>query len=103
LGAALRARSNGVDDRTVETSRERKSESRETTFAQDVDDQAILGETLERLVAELCRGLEAGAFSGRTVTLKIRLRPFRTYTRSRTIDLATRDPVVIGRVARELL
>jgi DNA polymerase-4 len=103
LGAELRARANGLDDRTVETSRERKSESRETTFAHDVDDERQLAETLERLVADLCRGLEASGVRGRTVTMKIRLRPFRTYTRSRSIDLHTRDRATIGRIARELL
>jgi DNA polymerase-4 len=103
LGAELRARANGVDDRGVVTERERKSESRETTFARDVDDEGQLAETLERLVADLCRGLEASAVRGRTVTLKIRLRPFRTYTRSRTIERPTRDSRAIGEVARDLL
>jgi DNA polymerase-4 len=53
-------------------------------------------------VADLCRGLAAGGLRGRTVTLKIRLRPFRTYTRSRTIEVHTRDRSTITRVAREL-
>jgi DNA polymerase-4 len=103
LGPSLRARAHGVDDRPVVTEREPKSESRETTFAQDVDDPQALRETLERLVGDLCGGLEASRLRGRTVTLKIRLRPFRTYTRSRTIDAHTRDPAVIAGVARELL
>ena len=38
-GAELQARANGVDDRTVETEREPKSESAETTFAEDVSDR----------------------------------------------------------------
>jgi DNA polymerase-4 len=91
LGASLRARANGRDERPVETEREPKSESRETTFARDVDDLELLTETLDRLVADLCRGLAAGGLRGRTVTLKIRLRPFRTYTRSRTIEVHTRE------------
>jgi DNA polymerase IV len=103
LGPSLRARANGVDDRSVVTEREPKSESRETTFAHDVDDQRFLEETLERLVEELCRGLDQGGVRGRTVTLKIRLRPFRTFTRSRTIDAPTRDRPTVSRVARELL
>jgi DNA polymerase-4 len=103
LGPALRARANGIDERPVVTEREPKSESRETTFAQDVDDQQFLEETLDRLVEELCRGLDRGGMRGRTVTLKIRLRPFRTYTRSRTIDAPTRDRPTVSRVARELL
>jgi nucleotidyltransferase/DNA polymerase involved in DNA repair len=37
------------------------------------------------------------------VTLKIRLRPFRTHTRSRTLDAPTRDPERVRSVSRELL
>jgi DNA polymerase-4 len=37
------------------------------------------------------------------VRLKIRLRPFRTYTRSRTIEAPTCDAAVVGAIARELL
>ncbi len=37
------------------------------------------------------------------MTLKIRLRPFRTHTRSRTIEEPTRDPERVRSVARELL
>jgi DNA polymerase-4 len=103
LGRALHARANGNDDRPVETERERKSESRETTFATDVDDPAVLRETLERLVDDLCRNLASSGHRGRTVTLKIRLRPFRTYTRSRTIENPTADRAVVGAVARDLL
>jgi DNA polymerase-4 len=102
-GRSLHRRANGYDDRAVETRRVRKSESRETTFAHDVDDPAVLRETLDRLVADLCRNLESGGQRGRTVTLKIRLRPFRTFTRSRTIEQPTADRAVVGAVARELL
>lgn len=103
LGAALRARANGVDNRPLSTVHERKSESRETTFATDVDDQDVLRETLDRLAENLCRGLEKGHFRGRTITLKIRLKPFRTFTRSRTIEEHTRSRATISRVAHELL
>ena len=37
------------------------------------------------------------------MTLKIRLRPFRTHTRSRTLDEPTRDPERVRSVAGELL
>ena len=103
LGAAIRARANGIDDRPLEVERERKSESRETTFATDVDNPGVLRETLERLVTDLCAGLAAGGYRGRTVVLKIRLRPFRTYTRSRTLDAPTRDASAVGAVALGLL
>jgi DNA polymerase IV len=103
LGASIRARANGMDERPLETEREPKSESRETTFAHDVGDRALLHETLTRLVADLCQALARGGYRGRTVTMKIRLRPFRTYTRSRTLDAPTRDPAIVGTVARGLL
>ncbi len=102
LGRILHARANGIDDRPVVAERERKSESRETTFVEDIDDRQALRDVLARLVDELCRSLEANGRSGRTITLKIRLRPFRTYTRSRTLDSPTNDRHVIGSAAREL-
>jgi DNA polymerase-4 len=103
LGAELRDRARGHDDRPVVTEREQKSESRETTFPHDVSDRAALNATLDELSESVARGLAEGGHAGRTVTLKIRLRPFRTHTRSRTIDDHTCDPTVIRAVARRLL
>ena len=103
LGAELRDRARGIDNRKLSTTRERKSESCETTFAQDVSDRGVMEETLDRLSARVCEGLQRHGYRGRTVTLKIRLRPFRTYTRSRTLESHTADPTVVRSVARELL
>lgn len=103
LGGVLQARANGRDERGLETRREPKSESRETTFAADVENPVVLRETIERLVADLCERLGESGYTGRTVTLKIRLRPFRTYTRSRTLDSPTRDASTVAGVARALL
>jgi DNA polymerase-4 len=103
LGRELRDRARGHDDRQVVTEREPKSESRETTFPSDVSDRAILGDTLDRLADSLCRGLTESGYAGRTVTLKIRLRPFRTHTRSRTVEAPIRDPEQVRSMARQLL
>jgi nucleotidyltransferase/DNA polymerase involved in DNA repair len=103
MGGELRDRARGRDDRPVVTEREQKSESRETTFPHDVSDRAALNGTLDELAESVARGLAEGGHAGRTVTLKIRLRPFRTHTRSRTIDDHTSDPAVIRAVARRLL
>jgi DNA polymerase-4 len=99
----LQRRARGIDERPVATSRQRKSESRETTFATDVTDAATLHETLEALSRSLCDGLEQEGTSGRTITVKLRLAPFRTRTRTRTLPLATRSPDVVTAVARDLL
>ena len=102
-GVGLRDRAGGIGSATLTTKRQRKSESRETTFGADVTDRAELVETLDRLARSVCSSLEGHGNSGRTVTLKIRLRPFKTYTRSRTLPSPTRDPAEVTRVARELL
>src|ERR671911_350749 len=62
--------------------------------------------TEERLLALGIRTVEDLAhdgYVGRTVTMKIRLRPFRTHTRSRTLPEPTCDVGAIREVARELL
>jgi DNA polymerase IV len=99
----LRDRARGIDKRPLETSRRRKSESRETTFATDVSDPTTLHETLERLSRSVCEGLARDGISGRTITVKLRLAPFRTRTRAQTLPQATRDPDAVAAVARELL
>ncbi|MGZ5386246.1 MAG: DNA polymerase IV [Solirubrobacterales bacterium] len=103
LGALLHDRANGIDPRPLETERRPKSESRETTFAEDVGDKRELAVTLDHLAASVCEGLAKGGYSGRTVTMKIRLRPFRTFTRSRTLPSPTRDAGAVAAVARGLL
>lgn len=103
LGRVLQDKANGIDDRPVETTRRPKSESCELTFAQDVADRATLVETLDRLAERTCERLAQSGYSGRTVTLKIRLRPFRTYTRSLTLEAPTREAERVRAVARELL
>jgi DNA polymerase-4 len=102
-GLDLRQRARGIDERPLETSRRRKSESRETTFASDVSDVATLRETLERLAGDVCDGLAREDIRGRTITVKLRLAPFRTRTRSQTLAQATRDPVSVSAIACELL
>ena len=102
-GRGLRARANGVGSATLNEERSRKSESRETTFPQDVTDRGLLHETVERLGRSVCESLASNKRKGRTVTLKIRLRPFKTYTRSRTLADHTCDPEAVVATARELL
>jgi DNA polymerase-4 len=102
-GSGLRDRANGIGSGTLTMERERKSESRETTFPQDVTDRGFLSDTVDRLARSVCTSLASHERAGRTVTLKIRLRPFKTYTRSRTLPSPTRDPDTVAGMAQELL
>jgi DNA polymerase-4 len=102
-GHGLKQRANGVGSDRLTMDRARKSESRETTFPEDVTDRSMLAETVERLARSVCESLASHERHGRTVTLKIRLRPFKTHTRSRTLPEHTCDADTVARVARELL
>jgi DNA polymerase-4 len=102
-GRGLRDRANGIGSERLSMERVRKSESRETTFPQDVTDREMLQETVERLARSVCESLASNGRRGRTVTLKIRLQPFKTYTRSRTLSDHTCDPEAVVATAKELL
>lgn len=102
-GPALAERAQGRDQREVEPDRERKSESREVTFNTDVTDTSELERVLERLAREVTGSLAAKKTVGRTVTMKLRLAPFRTFTRSRTLTAPTNRPELVSQVGRELL
>ena len=86
---------NGLDDRPVVRGWRRKSISEETTFEKDVDDDALLEQTLLRIAETLTRNLRREAARGRTVTLKIRLRGFETHTRSKTLPGPIDETVTI--------
>ena len=102
-GRGLRDRANGIGSERLSMERVRKSESRETTFPHDVTDREVLHETVARLARSVCKSLASHGRRGRTVILKIRLQPFRTYTRSRTLPSHTRDLETVVETARELL
>jgi len=102
-GIGLRDRARGMGSTNLNEEVKRKSESRETTFPQDVSDREYLHQTVDRLARSVCESLVSNGRHGRTVTLKIRVQPFKTYTRSRTLAESTRDPDLVSATAHELL
>jgi nucleotidyltransferase/DNA polymerase involved in DNA repair len=85
-GNALWRLANGIDDRPVTPWEPRKSISQETTFDEDTGNEKILELTLLRLADNLSRLMRKNHLKGRTVSLKIRLEDFSTFTRSRTLS-----------------
>ena len=57
---------------------------------------------IELLLVHNVEHLGKQGIAGRTVTLKIRLAPFRTFTRSRTLPEATSDPEAVAAAGRAL-
>ncbi|HHH43891.1 MAG TPA: DNA polymerase IV [Gammaproteobacteria bacterium] len=71
--------------------RARKSISKETTFASDVRDRAVLQRTLLRLCADVAATARREKLSGSVVTLKIRFEGFETRTRRHKRSTPTHD------------
>jgi DNA polymerase-4 len=84
LGAELRRRAMFEDSAPVSEARKVISESREVTFDSDIADPAKLEEVLVGLSERLWAALAAQRRRGRTVSIKVRLSDFSTYTRART-------------------
>ncbi|UCC72174.1 MAG: DNA polymerase IV [Gemmatimonadota bacterium] len=94
---------NGEDERPVEVGQERKQISRETTFLTDTDDRDYLQRTLLALTEEVAARLRRRGMAARTVTLKLRLAPFDTLTRRKTVDTDLTTTEAIYPIALKLL
>ena len=102
-GESIRLRAIGLDEEPVNTERITKSVSSETTFPDDIGD----GEELRRVLEELANGvagsLERKGLQGRTVTVKMRLADFTTFTRQSTLPEPSNEPDPIRALAWRLL
>jgi DNA polymerase-4 len=101
-GEDLAQRARGVDDRPVETERETKSISQETTFARDVQDKEELLRTLQEQAEQVGRRLEKHGLVYTTVKIKLRWPDFTTLTRQTTLDQPTGDSSLIYPLAEKL-
>ncbi len=88
-GAHLAALAWGRDERRVTPRTPDKSIGAEETFARDIDDPDRIRRELLRLSGRTARGLRAGGYVARTVSVKLRLASFKTLTRSRTLPYPT--------------
>jgi DNA polymerase-4 len=101
-GAGLWELANGIDERDVVPEWERKSISEETTFERDVASSTHVEHVLFRISDSLTRDMRRQNLKGRTVTLKIRLEGFETYTRSRTLPAPVNDTESVRSTACDL-
>ena len=102
-GVFLHQLAHGIDDREVDPSQESKSCGSETTFEKDILDLHELKLFIEELAGDVARELKKMGRPGRTITLKLRYKDFKTITRSKTLDRFTDDVKVITRTASTLL
>lgn len=94
---------NGLDSREVrEFEGERKSISKERTFLENTSDFEFILSKLEDINERINKKIIKHNIYYRTITLKIRLEGFLTYTRSKTLPHAIQDKAKVMKVILEL-
>jgi DNA polymerase IV len=93
----------GIDERPVVQDRPRKSAGSETTFSQDLTDEAAVQAALERLVDDVWGWRKRSGMSGRTTTVKIKYADFELITRSRTLARPVANRAELVEMARSLV
>ena len=89
----------GRDRRPVSTGESVKSIGHEHTFGEDSRDEERIRGTLMTLCEKVARRLRQKEFRCRTVTTKVRLADFTTFTRSSTIDQPVNSAPALYRIA----
>ena len=102
-GAYMKKLALGQDDRPVQTHRDTKSISSETTLVSDTGDPDALHELVARLSRDVANSLQRRELQGRTVKLKLRLSDFTTFTRQVTLPEAVGSPDQIEAAANRLM
>lgn len=102
-GTTLHALAFARDDREVSPDRDRKSISVEDTFETDLVGRPEMVARIVRDARLVTQRMRAMGVFARTVTLKVRLHDFTTWTRSRTLEGATDSAEVVAGEATELL
>lgn len=102
-GRHLAKLSRGEDNRVITPGRPAKSISAERTFERDIGDLDTLRKRLWPLCEEVAGRLKAKTLAGRTLTLKLKTKRFRSLTRTVTLSTPTQLAEVIYRTGTPLL
>lgn len=92
-----------IDERKVESTRERKSISQETTFPKDNANRQELEEILNTLSLSLASKMNSHQVGAKTINLKVRYGDFRTITRSKSFQSAFEDHQTLTQSLKALL
>jgi len=98
-GKQMRELAQGVDTRTVESDRETRSVSSETTFEYDVREEARLAETIRELANDVAERLQKYGLSGTTIGVKVKRADFTIVGRQTSLSEPTADATAIADAA----
>ena len=101
-GLYLSISANGVGDDFVAEEYGRLSIGRELTFEQDVEDFEIINKAIEEIGEEIFEEIKEEFYLYRTVSIKIRLQDFRTFTRAKTLNYFSGNKHTIMNAAKQL-
>ncbi len=101
-GTHLRELANGIDESCVCVDTESKSISSETTFENDTADREKIENALIHLCDKVSGRLRRENKKSSTLTLKIRLEGFKTYTRAAALGTPTNFTDVLYKTAKGL-
>lgn len=101
-GKWLWAVANGRDERPVGYFGSVKSMGKEHTFSTNTKNIRDIHDTMKWITERLTQKLEKRTMEFKTITLKVRLKGFETYTKSKTLPYYTSSKDVIITVAKQL-
>ena len=93
----------GIDERQVQSHRERKSLGSETTFENDLEKIEDMIRVLETLAEEVFLSLKEKSLNGHTITLKVKYDNFEQITRSKTLVNTLNETKLMMEVITDLL
>jgi DNA polymerase IV (DinB-like DNA polymerase) len=102
-GKRLHLIANGIDESEVEEEWERKSLSRESTFAEDTKDASVLNNCVDELAEEVYNAIMKEGFVFKTVAIKVKFEDFTIHTRAKTLKSFHSDLSMLKRIAKELM
>jgi len=103
LSRYLATVANGSDLRVMQYDRVEKSISRDTTFARDTHDAALIASTLYYLTERCCKTLRKRRQVASTVTTKVRFADFTTVQKQATLSMPSSHEEEIVPAARRML
>jgi len=101
-GNYLSISANGKGSDVVSQDYQRKTIGHERTFFEDVKDFTLIEESIEKLAKLVHNRLIAGKYNFKTVSIKVRLYNFDTYTRASTLNFYTDRIDMIKKTAKLL-
>ncbi len=93
----------GIDGRSVQPTRQRKSAGTERTFSKNLEDRSVMLATLQEMAAQVAARLQVLALVGYTVNIKARFPDFTTVTRAHTATEGIGTTDAIAALLPELL